>query len=1252
MFGGLDLKGGDDENAPAPAPAATIGSAFGFMNSAPAAVADTPAAAVAAAPAASSAFSFLNSTVSAPAPTAPASTFSSFSFLQETTAPTPTPPPPVPVVQTVPEPVESGFSFLIPSPDKAGDSAAAAAAAAPSSETTTPTASAPVSDEPQESSYSVPMDESAPAPATASAFSFLSAAPSPTPESVPWTTPPPVPVPIPPTPATTMSSRTNSSSSEIPSTTTTNTQSALQLGNGITFGAAAVPAKTNVVRKKKTRAQKVGVAASAAATPSTTTAAAAAATASTVKSPSPVPTEDSHRHHQPQEGSTRSAAVEAQRRAEQFMNQKSLEQATALPAPVIPTYDNIPSIGHTPSTDEEVAMAKLAAEEAQKMASSAQGRPKGFMGTFFKGFGGSNSNLPAASVDRLSKQQHEMNRAAAERQIQLQKQPSDDDDGDMVTVTTSTTGYKAADSTKEDISPKASSVPLATTTTSTTTTTTTTTPSILSSFENSNGTLKSDPSQKIVVKELTPAPKKKKTPIQVFEEYQALFAQSVHRAMQQADAVRSQQKMLQEERFVALAKERLYTQQVQQTEEQLQVAVEKEDYELADQLGQVIEAHNREKAELASMLDSVAKGLEQLESQKALVVQGIATCFDNLAIHIKELQEQANANDRGSDPETLKQFAIISKQLSAEQERLQQDCKLLERDEQLVAEERKELENAISEQSGEYERQRDNVKEKLTVVEEEIEELRRQIESKSKIAAGLRTEMHGLEDNISKVRVKFARQLTRVDKKERSLHENRVDWESEQAAFKRQKEAHELQVKSHSEALLAQDALMQSLETELQMCKEFAGMVPTKLGFMQDEMKTNGVEEANEESDLAQLQADVVKCEAAKNEAKLLLKAATAAIVSLEKEHAFLIARIPQLEADKKAAAVKRDFKAASKASKEIKDATARLKECEEELVGDAADKKKAAEAEMEKLEIELEASRKVANEKEKISGVSKMESLAKQIKHLTATKAELCGDVSSTENSVKGVGAFVLDCQIKALMEEGEALGSKYGGWEEITGGGAVETSTPKEPASEEIESSPPVAAEPVDDGLSSEERIAKVRDLIKRIQQAEESLEAAVEREDYDEAARLQEVFEKLQMELDNVNLTEEESEIAFSDDVPPTSQEMPVENGTAENGPVESKEESAEMEKDDEVTPADESNEEVVDETNEESNDSTPAQNHDGASEEDMMKDDETPVVETNPSTEDEVITETEDPAPSTTDANESEVDQNVEPETEED
>jgi hypothetical protein len=58
----------------------------------------------------------------------------------------------------------------------------------------------------------------------------------------------------------------------------------------------------------------------------------------------------------------------------------------------------------------------------------------------------------------------------------------------------------------------------------------------------------------------------------------------------------------------------------------------------------------------------------------------------------------------------MTRFAATSKQLSGENTRLLSDAKHLERDEKIVAEERKELEMSISEQTADMEKHRDSAR--------------------------------------------------------------------------------------------------------------------------------------------------------------------------------------------------------------------------------------------------------------------------------------------------------------------------------------------------------------------------------------------------------------------------------------------------------------------------------------------------------------------------------------------------------------
>ena len=460
-------------------------------------------------------------------------------------------------------------------------------------------------------------------------------------------------------------------------------------------------------------------------------------------------------------------------------------------------------------------------------------------------------------------------------------------------------------------------------------------------------------------------------------------------------------------------------------------------------------------------------------------------------------------------------------------------------------------------------------------IEEEIEILRRQLEAKETTAAGLRSEIEGIEHDIFRIRDKFSRQLTRVERKEASVRENRHDWEKEKIAYDSLKLAHEEEVKAHSEALLAHDVLMNRLEKEITLAGTFESIVAKEVMF-----EKSADQDLESDGDFAQLQADVVKCEAAVSEGKQLLKAAEAAFAALENERDALERLIPGLERTKNSAAARRDFKAAGNASKQIKEATARLKECHEELSGEAKVRKDAALEELVKLEEDLKLKKAVASEKEKEAGKAAMEMVAEKIRRLVGTKATVCGS-ETDQTGIQAVGAFVLNGQIAALVREGSAYGEKYGGWDaivhELTEACILGTDAPtkseggkcdvaKEPTleSRSLSKRPPDEVDP--------EIIALFRDATRRIQVAEEALDKAVARDDFETAEQLNDLLERIKTEWEAIDLTEAEIKIFELDD--------------EEVGPAD----EAEMEGNaaDETKPSDQSEASNADETEENDDD----------------------------------------------------------------
>lgn len=956
-------------------------------------------------------------------------------------------------------------------------------------------------------------------------------------------------------------------------------------------------------KKKRNRTNKIGAGAAPAATP-------AAATPPRSSVPTPPP---------PDQQDTRSKSLEAAQRAEALMQKMSQQEATSVPTSSgnndastssVASGSRPPAIKKVPSLDredEDVAAALKAAEEAQQMTAKPQ-RSHFSLGGLFRSSGSANSAPAAANqrsissnsmhsqkstdsgrgktaaksdaskaseetmVEKMKREQEEAQRAIAERELQRRKEDverkettadaqapvapveiptygeaKEPSKGEKTSVPLEVPSYGEAKPDDSVSAPKPAAAKMSS-----------------SPFGagdgapklsmNSNFSFMAKPSEPVVKKK--PLPPKRDTAMDMFVAMMRQFSNEVTVSMAEVQRLRQHKSGLLEERFQTVAKQRLAAQQKTAAESQQMAAAEAEDYELADRLTTLLETHEREEKECASILENIGRALEELEEQKDGLVKRITKSFEGMQGKLREFEEKEMSKEEEDVTDVFKRFESTSKQLSAENDRLQGEWKSIERDEKLAKEEHEDLEKTISEQAGVYEKLRDEAREKVATLEEEIEELRKQLAEKQKLVAQYRNDAAGHDEEVLKVRVKFNRQLNRIQTKEMSLHHAREDWEKEKQIFEAQREEHEAEVTAHSEALAARDKLKEILKTEVEMAETFGDLIGKEIGF---EVASS---EGTPDEELAGLQAEVVKCEASLSEAKEVLQSAANGLSALETEVKTLEERIPMLEDMKKAAAAKRDFKAAAQARKDTTTAEARLQECRSEIASTALERKRVAEADCKRLEEELTQKQSLALEKEKDAGKATMQRLADHMKRLLATKDSICANAA--EDSIQSVGALVLDAQIEAIRFEGKTYGEKYGGWDELVadlGASKEAQTTPKvtEPSEveapmeledtdkveiEDTEKSDETATAPAEP-MSTEDKLAALaefRDLSRRMAELDTTIQELAEAEEFDKAAELDEEMNSLLEQVAALGLTEEEmaSEMHNSNDAAPSTEE----------------------------------------------------------------------------------------------------------------
>ena len=587
------------------------------------------------------------------------------------------------------------------------------------------------------------------------------------------------------------------------------------------------------------------------------------------------------------------------------------------------------------------------------------------------------------------------------------------------------------------------------------------------------------------------------------------FADVTRTSTDHVTQLRAKRAELVKERMEAEKTERFAAQQISYAEAQQTQAAEDEDFEAADRLASDIERHTLEKNKQTAIVKSIAESISQIEKQRDAACKAVVACFSDVNSKLKELQ--ADVDDREKQDGVLNQFANTSKRLSSETERLSNDLKHIERDESVLADEQKELESQITEQTKEFEEKRVEASEKLEVVNQEIEELRKKLAEAEEKAATLNNELSSYNGSIQSVRSKYSRQLGRLEKKERSVKESRAEWQVEHESVEKAKVAHESVVAAHSEEMLTREKIIEEIKGEVSVAHDFEDIVTSAFDA------TEIIGDGNQTFD-----SDVLKYEAAVDEANNNVISAESTIRSLQEELSTFDVRVPILEAEKKVAAAKRDFKAAGKASKEIKDALARKEQCEAELSGEAMERKQAAKEELQKVTLLLEETKSIAAEKGKEASLKRIETLRERIAHLQSVVKELGVDPTDSDSiNVACVGAFVIDSQISVLEAEGKALGEKYGGWETDV----VEDSSNAADEASDVGDVP-------SDAVIDDDTLQEYATLAAEIEELEAKIDQAAAEEDYDTATELEEKAESLRSKINSLGHSPEQMAQALKD------------------------------------------------------------------------------------------------------------------------
>ena len=583
-----------------------------------------------------------------------------------------------------------------------------------------------------------------------------------------------------------------------------------------------------------------------------------------------------------------------------------------------------------------------------------------------------------------------------------------------------------------------------------------------------------------------------------------------------------------------------------------------EDYENAHSIGlSIAEVKEKEQAlrkELQNTREDLQRILEEIEQTR----RSMGSALDDLSSSLTSVSSSMSDYLSGDCTTQSSSYVECKKRIEGEFKRLEIDERHILRDEKNIKEEREELDSTIGEQTVEAEGMKAKAEGRLSEVTEEISRLELLLKEKRDERDSIKCTLNMHNDSISEVRGKFERQLGRLNKRQAEVQEARLEWDKEKAKFDIEMSDILSSIKEHDDLLESHSKLEMEISGEIQtveglkeeLVKEEEGreVIRGATKSRDEKLKETKDLELTLSRDLSQ--AEDALAESAKD------------IGRVGEEIGKIDLNLPILESRKKAAAAKRDFRAAGEASKDIK--------VESERRCDFVKSKEALESGRVEWEKKMDAaSRDLQDCREEIGKIQKKNAQ----KEIEALGERVSGLRKRRLNAVPGamseVRSIVLSCQEDLYLG---LIGKLCVDWDltwddgGLEGDGDVQEGAEQEQEKGEAEAEASVEVEEVEEKEKEEEEEGKaqedekedgeevIKDIIEgvieevdgdgpgdgpgdvnghsvseedeqerrkelegKIEELEEAITSAVENDDYDEAARLDEEIQKLKAAIE---------------------------------------------------------------------------------------------------------------------------------------
>lgn len=404
----------------------------------------------------------------------------------------------------------------------------------------------------------------------------------------------------------------------------------------------------------------------------------------------------------------------------------------------------------------------------------------------------------------------------------------------------------------------------------------------------------------------------------------------------------------------------------------------------------------------------------------------------------------------------------------------------------------------------------------------EIEELELLLKMKQAEHRRLRLELEGIDSRINDVRRKYDRQLQRIQDRTEAIESNKLECELEHEMAVTERDRFNADVIAKTKSCEDLRNWLGCLGEELNIASSIV-----KATFCKSEVLSSFTAKSLSSTQQS-LKHKLASADAELSQAKTNLTDISTKMDLLVTESRDLSDKIPALEAEKKAHAAAKRFKEAASLAKEIKALTSRKEEVEQYFASTSSllheKQTKVADCIFEQQRVlnDLAENRKTASVDlfyRLLGRIGEINDAVEKIK----TKAK-----EYDHHSLIPPALVMMEAQLAELVEEADAIKIEYSLSESVCGKDDKHDSEPDFGGYNTnliieavADSSKEGAEEPIPQHLDAEEKhylILEAKEILAKVDHLQKSIEAAVEVEEYDHAAALDEALGAAETSLSN--------------------------------------------------------------------------------------------------------------------------------------